>query len=87
MNEFSLYLEGATKKYEQKLRDIPYDLQEEIKKEIATLFGIFDEDGSGDIDKYELMKAYQGLGHEMDEFKAVEMIKQVDTDGNGTIDR
>jgi len=86
LNEFSLYLEGATKKREQRIRELPHEMTEEIKTEIRELFKIFDEDGNGQIDRYELIKTFQGLGYEMNEQKAIDMIASVDTDKNGEID-
>ena len=50
------------------------------------LFREFDDDKSGDIDKWEILKIMQGLGVEMNEQKAAEMIASVDTNGNGKID-
>ena len=85
LNEFALYLEGATKKRDQRIRDLPADMNEDIDRQIRELFTIFDEDGNGYIDKYELMKTFQGLGYEMDEQKAINMINGVDTDGDQKI--
>jgi len=42
-------------------------MNEEIKTDIRELFKIFDEDGNGQIDRYELIKTFQGLGYEMNE--------------------
>lgn len=42
------------------------------------MFRLFDEDGNGFIDSNELMKTFQGLGHEMDLERAEAMIKSVD---------
>ena len=58
----------------------------DIEREIRELFKIFDEDNSGDIDKFELIRSFNGLGHEIDVERAEAMIKAVDTDGNGKID-
>ena len=48
---------------------------------------LFDENGDGEIDKYELIKTYQGLGYEMDEQKAENIIKSIDRDGNMKVDK
>jgi len=50
------------------------------------LFREFDEDKSGDIDRWEIMKVMQGLGIEITEQKAADMISTVDKDNSGTID-
>lgn len=42
------------------------------------LFDIFDEDKNERIDKHELIKTFQGLGYEMNEEKAMNMIRSVD---------
>ena len=82
LNEFALYLEGASKKREQRIRDLPAEVNDDIDRQIRELFTIFDEDGNGFIDKFELIKTFQGLGYEMDVPKAEAMIKNVDTDGD-----
>ena len=58
INEFSLYLEGAKKKREERVRDLPPEISQQIEEEIRQLFRIFDEDGNGLIDKYELIKTF-----------------------------
>ena len=58
LNEFSLYIEGATKKREERIRDLPVEIVTEIETEIRQLFSIFDEDGNGLIDKFELIKTF-----------------------------
>ena len=54
------------------------EIVEEIKEEVEKLFNIFDEDKNGFIDKYELIKTFQGMGYEMNEEKAIKMIQSVD---------
>lgn len=82
LNEFALFLEGASKKREQRIRELPADVDADIERQIRELFTIFDEDGNGFIDRHELMKTFQGLGYEVDEAKAEAMIQSVDTDGD-----
>lgn len=86
LNEFGLYLEGATKKREQRVRDLPVEINQEIDREIRQLFTIFDEDNNGYIDQNELIKTFQGLGYEINEEKAQGMIRSVDKNGDGAID-
>jgi len=50
------------------------------------LFSIFDDDRNGYIDKNELMKTYNGMGHELSDEKATELIRSVDKDGDMRID-
>ena len=84
-NEFSLYLEGAQKKREQKISELPPELIRDMETQIRELFQLFDDDNSQTIDKNELIKTFTGLGYEMDEDKAMAMIKSVDTTGKGAI--
>jgi len=47
---------------------------------------MFDEDGNKKIDKWELMKTFSGLGYEMNEERAIELIKSVDDNNDLEID-
>ena len=78
VNEFSLYLEGAQLRIEERIRQLPQDIVMDIEREIMQLFDIFDEDKNERIDKHELIKTFQGLGYEMNEEKAMNMIRSVD---------
>jgi len=53
---------------------------------IREAFNMFDEDGSGDIDKREFYKLVQSLGLELNKKKINELIGDMDKDGSGTID-
>jgi Ca2+-binding EF-hand superfamily protein len=53
---------------------------------IKEAFNTFDDDKSGDIDKNEFRKAILTLGLEVDEKKIMEMMRQLDKNGSGTID-
>ena len=53
---------------------------------IREAFNMFDEDGSGDIDKKEFRKLVQTLGLQLNEKKINELIGEIDKDGSGTID-
>ena len=53
--------------------------------DIDELFEFFDDNKDGEIDKYELVKTFQGLGHEMTIEKAEALIDSVDDDGNKKI--
>ena len=57
-----------------------------METEIESLFKLFDENKSGGIDKDELIKTYQGLGYEIDDTRAMEMIRSVDKNNNNEID-
>ena len=57
-----------------------------MEAEIESLFKLFDENKSGGIDKDELIKTYQGLGYEIDDTRAMEMIRSVDKNNNNEID-
>ena len=47
VNEFSLYLDGAKQRIEERIRDLPPDIMKDIENEILQLFDIFDEDKNG----------------------------------------
>merc|ERR1711966_27552 len=61
-------------------------LTEEQKKEIAEAFALFDTDGSGAIDAKELKVAMQALGFEPTSDEIAKMVKDIDVDGNATIE-
>ncbi len=56
------------------------------KKEIDDAFKLFDKDGSGNIDFYELRDAMRALGLQMTKDQVKEMMLKIDTDNNGFID-
>ena len=70
----------------QRIRELPADIVQQIDERIRELFIMFDENGDQVIDKHELLKAFNGLGHSMDELEAMSIIQKVDKDNNGTID-
>jgi hypothetical protein len=55
-------------------------------EEIVNLFLKFDTDKSGTIDKHECKKILNFLGFDYSLEKAEELLKLIDTDGNGSID-
>ena len=64
----------------------PKELTEEMLDEIKAAFDLFDKDGSGSIDTYELRDAMKALGVYLSKDKVKEMMKEVDTDGSGTVE-
>ena len=56
------------------------------KKEIDGAFKLFDKDGSGNIDFYELRDAMRALGLNLTKEQVKEMMQKIDTDNNGFID-
>lgn len=86
LNEFAIFIQGAQLTREQRIQDLPDEIIQEIERDLADLFREFDEDKSGDIDRWEIMKVMQGLGMEITEQKAADMISTVDKDNSGTID-
>ena len=51
---------------------------------IRAIFSVLDEDGNGSIDADELMKLC-GMNTENDQEKILDIIEEVDTDGNGVL--
>eukprot|EP01066_Platyproteum_vivax_P008937 Platyproteum_vivax@DN387_c0_g1_i1.p1 len=62
-----------------------FQLTEEQKVEIKEAFDLFDTDGSGSIDKEEILTAFKALGFEVDPNEIKKMIKEVDLDGGGDV--
>ncbi|XP_074503013.1 calmodulin-like isoform X3 [Sebastes fasciatus] len=61
-------------------------LTEEQIAEYKKVFGVFDKSGDGKITTKELGKVLSSAGHNPTEKGLQEIIKAVDTDGNGTIE-
>ncbi|GAM37849.1 calmodulin [Talaromyces pinophilus] len=54
--------------------------------ELRAAFEVFDQDGSGTISADEMRRVMKSIGEELTDAEIDEMIKEADTDGNGTID-
>ncbi|PIA61539.1 hypothetical protein AQUCO_00300812v1 [Aquilegia coerulea] len=59
---------------------------EEQISEFKEAFAIFDKDGNGCITTKELGTVMKSLNQQTTEAELQQMINEVDTDGNGTID-
>lgn len=59
---------------------------EEELSEFQEAFNMFDKDGDGTITVLELGTVMRSLGRQTTEQEVKDMIKEVDTDGNGEID-
>ena len=66
--------------------DTKDELTEVQKKEIDGAFRLFDKDGSGNIDFYELRDAMRALGLAMTKEEVRKLMQSIDTDNNGFID-
>lgn len=64
----------------------PKEMTEEQKKEVKEAFDLFDTDGSGAIDAKELKIAMQALGFEPSTEEVAKMVKDIDLDGNATVE-
>ena len=62
------------------------ELSDIQRKEIDGAFKLFDKDGSGNIDFYELRDAMRALGLNLTKEQVKEMMSKIDTDNNGFID-
>jgi len=58
----------------------------ETREELKAAFGHFDKDGSGYIDKEELLLVMEQLGEKLTEQEADEMMQEADSNGDGQID-
>ena len=54
--------------------------------EFKEAFSLFDKDGKGEISEKELITVLRALGNNPSEEELETMIREVDEDGNGTID-
>ena len=62
------------------------NLSEETINQFHTLFDLFDSDNSGSITTKELGTVMRNLGQNPSEEELKQMIREVDLNGNGTID-
>nr|XP_002160750.3 calmodulin-A isoform X1 [Hydra vulgaris] len=62
------------------------DLSEEQIAEFKDAFALFDKDNDGAISSKELGAVMKSLGQNPTEAELQDMVNEVDTDGNGTID-
>merc|ERR1712193_104307 len=69
-----------------KVHMAPKPLSDEAKKEVKEAFDLFDTDGSGAIDAKELKIAMQALGFEPTTDEVAKMVKDIDADGNATVE-
>merc|ERR1712164_195285 len=61
-------------------------LTEEQKGELREAFDLFDTDGSGAVDASELHTAMKALGFEPKKEEISKMVKEMDKDGDATVD-
>merc|ERR1712224_88308 len=61
-------------------------LTEEQRGELREAFDLFDTDGSGAVDFTELMTAIKALGFEPKKEEIAKMVKEMDKDGDQTVD-
>ncbi|EEA21352.1 calmodulin, putative [Talaromyces marneffei ATCC 18224] len=54
--------------------------------ELRAAFEVFDQDGSGTISADEMRRVMKSIGEDLTDAEIEEMIKEADTDGDGTID-
>ena len=87
VNEFGLFLEGATLTRQQKIAQMPQNMIDEVTRDINDLFDKFDEDGNQHIDAEEIQTAMKGMGFVITYDKALEMIDSVDQDGDHQLNR
>merc|ERR1712031_42549 len=62
------------------------NLTEEQKGELREAFDLFDTDGSGAVDFTELHTAMKALGFEPKKEEIAKMVKEMDKDGDATVD-
>merc|ERR1712022_54625 len=73
---------------EAKLVKMPKEkkMTDDQKKEVKEAFDLFDTDNSGAIDAKELKIAMQALGFEPSSEEIAKMVRDIDIDGNATVE-
>merc|ERR1711934_1011974 len=64
----------------------PKEMTEDQKREVKEAFDLFDTDNSGAIDAKELKVAMQALGFEPTSDEVAKMVRDIDIDGNATVE-
>ena len=70
--------DGKKRKKIKKLVKKEKELTEEQLEEIKSAFDLFDKDGSGNIDFYELRDAMRALGIQMTKEEVKKMMSEID---------
>jgi len=65
---------------------MPTNLSADQIAEFKEAFSLFDKDGDGTISETELGTVMRSLGQNPTETELIEMVREVDADGNGEID-
>lgn len=86
LNEFGMFIEGAKATRAQRLQDLDPKIEEDMRREIQTLFSQFDANGDGFVTADEIFKSMMALGQRITIDDAAEMIKKVDNNGDGKVD-
>lgn len=60
--------------------------EEDTDEELRRAFQVFDRDNSGTISTEELRDVLKSVGEDLTDLEVDEMMRQADTDGDGTID-
>jgi len=72
---------------EQQINSAKYSLPPEKIQEFIDLFNQFDKDGTGALNWYQFKAAMSALGEDVSDDNVKKIIREVDKDGNETIDR
>lgn len=87
LNEFGMFIEGAKLDKMQRMNSLDPRLIQDMQREIDILFQQFDINNDGKVSADELMIAMRGLKQVINIEQAQQMIRQVDVDGDGSINR
>lgn len=72
---------------EQQISSAKYSLPPDQIKEFLDLFNQFDKDGAGCLNWYQFKACLSALGEDVSDENVKKIIREVDKDGNDTIDR
>ena len=62
------------------------NIPDEFVEEIKQTFELFDRNGDKSIDREELGEVFRSLGQHYTEQEIIEMIREIDTDKNDSVD-
>ena len=85
--EFQLYIKGANKNREQRLKEIDPDIVRSMRDEIQELFSIFDINKDGLVDASEIMRSLQGFNIFKTEDECRKMIQDVEGGRSDSLDK
>jgi len=76
-NEFALFIQGAKKSKQDRIKQVPVSIEREMRQEIQELFREFDENTDGKVSDQEIFRTMMAMGTSITLPDAQGMIRQV----------